>query len=207
MAGLAQPLAVVVDEFGGEWSFAHAGDVGLGDGDDRSDARGWDARTCARTTGHCAAGRHEGIGAVVDVEHRCLSRLEQHRGAVVKGAVQQQRCVSNKGTESFCVAEQLADDVVDLDGAAVVHLEQQLVLLLQRALDLLPQDLLVEDVLHADADAVHLVGVGRTDAASGGSDLALAQEAFDDLVDHAVVRSDEVRVRADDEPADVHPAR
>jgi adenylosuccinate synthase len=38
-------------------------------------------------------------------------------------------------------------------------------------LDLLAQDVLVEEVLDADADAVDLVGVGRADAAPGRADL------------------------------------
>ena len=53
--------------------------------------------------------------------------------------------------------------------------------------------LLVEQVVHADAHAVDLVGVGRADAAAGRADLLLAGEPFGDLVDRAVVRRDDVR--------------
>ena len=87
--------------------------------------------------------------------------------------------------------------------AAVVDLGEDLVLQLERALDLLAQDLLVEQVLDADAEAVHLVGVRRADAAAGGADLAAAEEALGDLVDRAVVVGDDVRVGADDAGADV----
>ena len=59
------------------------------------------------------------------------------------------------------------------------------------------QDLLVEEVGHADADPVDLVGVRRTDAASGRADLLLAQEPLGDLVDRGVVRRDHVGVGAD----------
>ena len=47
------------------------------------------------------------------------------------------------------------------------------------------QDRLVVEVLDADADAVDLVGVRRADAAAGGADLALAEEAFRHLVEVA----------------------
>ena len=95
---------------------------------------------------------------------------------------------------------------LDVDGGAVVDLHQQLVLGLQGALDLLPQDLLVEEVLNAHADSRHLVGVRGPDAAAGGADLRLAKEALADLVDRAVVAGDDVGVRADDQPAGVDAA-
>ena len=72
--------------------------------------------------------------------------------------------------------------------------------------DLLAQDVLVEEVLHADADAVDLVGVRRSDAATGRADLALAEEALGDLVERAVVLRDEVRVGAHPEPRGVDAA-
>ena len=74
-----------------------------------------------------------------------------------------------------------------------------MVLAVERALDLLAQDRLIEQVLHSDADASDLVAVGRADAASGRADLRLAQETLGDLVEGDVVRRDEVRIGADDQ--------
>ena len=102
--------------------------------------------------------------------------------------------------------EQVVDDLVDLDRAAVVDLHEQVVLLVEGALDLLAQDVLVEQVLHPDADAVDLVGVRRSDAAAGGADLPLAEEALGHLVERAVVLGDDVRVGADQQPRDVDAA-
>ena len=62
----------------------------------------------------------------------------------------------------------------------------------------LAQDLLVEEVLDADAEARDLVAVRRADAATGGADLGLAEEALGRLVESDVVRRDQVRVGADD---------
>ena len=59
--------------------------------------------------------------------------------------------------------EQLLHDLVDVDRPPVVDLREDLVLQVEGALDLLAKDLLVEQVLHPDADAVHLVGVRRAD--------------------------------------------
>ena len=89
-------------------------------------------------------------------------------------------------------------DLHRVERPTVVDLDQQVVLLLQRGLDLQPQDRLVEQVLDPQPDPVDLVRVRRPDAAAGGADLGLAQEALGDLVDHLVVAGDDVRVGRDD---------
>ena len=53
---------------------------------------------------------------------------------------------------------------------------------------------LVEQILHAQADARHLVLVARADAALGGADKVLAQAAFEGTVQVDVVRHDDVCV-------------
>ena len=55
-------------------------------------------------------------------------------------------------------------DLPGVDGQAVVHLGQDGVLLLQRDVELLAEDLGVEEVLDPEADTGGLVGVGGTDA-------------------------------------------
>src|SRR5690606_32761605 len=126
------------------------------------------------------------VRAVVDIQHRRLPALEEQRLALVEGAVQLERRVADHGAQAFGVAEQLVDDLVDRNRATVVDLEQQLVLLVERALDLLPQNPLVEEVLNPDADPVDLVGIGGTDSPPGGADLAFAEKALRDLVEGAV---------------------
>ena len=143
---------------------------------------GRDARAGARAAGRGRRRRHERVGAVVDVEQGGLAGLEQDRLVRGERVVQQQRGVGDHRAQPVDVRQQLLDDLVDLDRAAVVDLGEDLVLELERALDLLAQDLLVEQVLDADAEAVHLVGVRRADAAAGRADLAAAEEALGDLV-------------------------
>ena len=105
--------------------------------------------------------------------------------------------VGDHRAQPLGVRQQVVDDLVDRDRATVVDLDEQVVLLVEGALDLLAQDVLVEEVLDADADAVDLVGVGRADAAAGRADLPLAEEALGHLVEGAVVLRDDVRVGAD----------
>src|SRR5699024_10684757 len=114
--------------------------------------------------------------------------------------------VGDHGAQPFGVGAQLRDDVVNDRGAAVVDLDEDLVLLLQRPFDLCPQDLLIEQVGDANADAVHLVRIRGADPAPGRTDLALTQEAFGHLVQGAVVGGDHVRGGGDEQAGGIHPA-
>jgi hypothetical protein len=73
--------------------------------------------------------------------------------------------------------------------------------------DLLLEDLLVEQVLDADAQPRGLVGVGGADAAARGADLQLAQARLARVVEQHVVRHDQVRVGADPQAGEVDPLR
>ena len=72
---------------------------------------------------------------------------------------------------------------------------------LHRGDDLLLEDLLVEQVLDADAQARGLVGVAGADAAPRGADLQLAELRLARVVEEHVVRHDQVRVGADPQAA------
>ena len=119
---------------------------------------------------------------MVDVEHGGLATLEHHRLARIERLVEQQAGVAHHGAQAVRVGEQVIHDLVDGDGPAVVDLNEQVVLLVQGTLHLLAQDVLVEQVLDADAHPVDLVRVGRSDATTGSADLALAEEPLRDLV-------------------------
>ena len=146
--------------------------------------------------GDGVAAGDERVGAEVDVEQRALGALEERVLVLVEGVVDQQARVADVGLEALGVAEQLVGHLVGVEDADVVALQQE-VLLLQRRPDLAPQDLLVEQVLHADADARVLVHVARADAAAGGADLVLAELLLVGAVQQQVVRHDEVGVAAD----------
>jgi hypothetical protein len=79
-----------------------------------------------------------------------------------------------------------------------------LVLFPEHEVELLPQDALIEQVLHPDPHPRDLVAVGRADAAAGGADPRVAQEPLADLVQGPVVGHDQVRVGADEQPFAAH---
>ena len=205
-AEVAQPGAVLVEQLGRERPGADAGGVGLDDADHPADPGGADAGAGADAAGGRVAGGDERVGAVVDVEHRGLGALEEHRLVLVERVVDHPRGVGDERLDLVLVGADLLEDLVDLDGAPVVDLHQQVVLLLERGLDLLGEDLLVEDVGDPDAHAVDLVGVGRPDPAARRTDLVLAEEALGDLVDRGVVARDQVRVAREQQPAGVDAA-
>ena len=163
----------------------------------RSIRVGADARADAGAAGGRVGRGDERIGAVVDVEQGGLRALEQHPVARVEGVAEQQPGVGDAGFSRSAYVGVLLDHLVDVDRLAVVDLDQDLVLLLQRALELLAEDRRVEQVLHADAHAGDLVAVRRADAAAGGADLARAEEPLGDLIQGPVVRHDQVRVGGD----------
>ena len=79
---------------------------------------------------------------------------------------------SSRGTSR----EELRSQMSSADiGQPVVDLGEHAVLLAEREVELLAEDLRVEQVLHAQADAQRLVGVRRADAALRGAELVLAR--------------------------------
>ena len=83
----------------------------------------------------------------------------------------------------------LVDDALGIERQPVVDLRQDQVLLAQDHLELLPEDLLVEQVLDAQPDPGGLVTVGGTDAAFRGAEGVLAEEPLGDLLQLQVVRA------------------
>ena len=64
-------------------------------------------------------------------------------------------------------------------------------------LQLVAEQRLVQHVLHAQADAGHLVLVARTDAALGGTNVLLAELLLKSTIQIDMVRHDDVRVATD----------
>ena len=202
-AGHLQVLAPLVEQLRGERPRSHARGVGLDDPERARDARRADARPHARAAGRRVRRGDERVRAVVDVEHGGLTALHEDGLATVEGLVEHERGIAHHRLEPVGEGPEVLHHLVDLDGPAVVDLDEDLVLEMQRGLDLLPQDRLVEHVLHAQPHAGDLVGVRRPDAPAGGADGLLAQEPLGDLVELLVVRRDEVRVGGDPQPRGV----
>ena len=203
-AELAQTLLVGAFDLGRERPRADARDVRLRDADDLVDSRRADPDTGRRSPGDRGRRRDERVRPVVEVEKRRVRALEQHGLAVAERAVDEQRRVRDVGPQPLCVVLVAGGELLELERRCAVHPLQPDVLLRQRHLQLLAQDLRVEEILDADAQPKGLVRIGRADAALRRPDLELSEPALDALVDRDVPGHDHVRVRRQVEAVDVH---
>jgi len=113
----------------------------------------------------------------------------------------EQAGVADERLQALAVAEKLVRHLIGVEGADVVALQEP-VLLVQRGADLAPQDLRVEQVLDADAEARVLVDVAGADAASRGPDLELAELLLGGAVEEQMVGHDQMGVAGDAEVLD-----
>ena len=195
---------VAVVQLGRERAAADPRHVGLGHTDDAVDRPRADAGTGADAARDRVRRRDERIGAVVEVEVRGLRALEEDVLTRIERVVHEVDRVGDHRLEARHHAEVRVRDLVTVERQPVVDLGQHAVLLAEREVELLAEDLRVEQVLDAQADAQRLVGVRGADAALGRAELVLAEEALRDAVELLVVRHDQVRVAGDPQRRRVH---
>ena len=143
---------------------------------------------------------------MVDVEHRGLAALEEDGLAAVQRVVDDEGHVAQHRLDALREGQEVVGHLGGVEHLEVHGLENG-VLGGQSSLDFGAQLLGVEEVLDAQTDAVHLVGVGRADAASGRADQVVAARTLVRLVHEAVVRGDDVRVGGDAQARAVDAAR
>jgi hypothetical protein len=144
---------------------------------------------------------------VVDVQQRALGALEEHEAPRVEAVPHDARRVGDVLLEAMAEGEVLLGHALQVEHRVLRVGTQREALGIERGRDLLLEDLLVEEVLHADAHPRRLVGVGGADAASRRADLQPPELRLARRVQQQVVRHDEVRVRAEPQAARVDAAR
>ena len=146
---------------------------------------------------------HERIGAVVDVQQRALGALEDDAAAGVQHVPRELGRVGDVLRDPVPVGQVVLGHRLQVELGRLRVRAQREPLGLHRGDDLLLEDLLVEQVLDADAQARGLVGVAGADAAPRGADLELAELRLARVVEEHVVRHDQVRVGADAQAREV----
>ena len=126
---------------------------------------------------------------------------------VVEHLPHQLRGVGDVLLEPVAVGQVLLGHRVQVERGILLERPQRQPLGLHRRDDLLLQDLLVEQVLHADAQARGLVGVAGADAPARGADLQAAEFRLAGGVEQQVVGHDQVGVGRDPQAADVDAPR
>jgi hypothetical protein len=139
---------------------------------------------------------------VVDVEHRSLRALEEHPAVVAQGLIDQERGVGDERPQPLGIRELLLGHRSGIQPRQLVELLEDLVLRLERDLQLAHQDLGVEQILHADTHPGRLVLVAGPDAPARRADREPAQAHLGRPVQHHVVRHDQVRVAPDAQAAE-----
>src|SRR5919197_3042238 len=204
---LAHPLLRRAFDLARERPLAHARDIGLRDADDLVDPRRTDADPGRGSSRQRARGRDEGIRAVVEVEERPVRALEEDRPPLTERAVDEERRVRAVRPEPLRVLLVARGELLELEPWDAVDALEPDVLLGERDLELLAQDLRVEEVLDADPEPHGLVRVGRPDAAFRRADPELAEPALARAVDDDVPRHDHVRVARQADALGRDPAR
>ena len=136
-----------------------------------------------------------------------MRAVEENALAVLERAVDEQRCVGDHRPQALGIAFVRLEQPLELERLDAVDALEPDVLLGQRDLDLLGEDLGVEQILDADPEAVSLVRVRRADAAMRRTDLQLAQPALARAVDQRMPRHDEMRVPRQADEVGRDPAR
>ena len=138
---------------------------------------------------------------MVEVEQRALRAFEEDALAAAKRAIDEQRRVRDVRGAAAPRSRGTRRRPPRRRTARAVHALEPDVLLLDRELELLAQDLRVEQVLDADADPRRLVGVGGTDPAPRRADLEPTEPALARAVERDVPGHDEMRVPGHEEQA------
>ena len=134
---------------------------------------------------------------MIDIEQRRLGALKEQSLALVDHVVEQQARLGDVGTQALGHGQVLFADLVHgVGGQAIEQLELG-VHAGKSGLQLVAEQLLVQHVLHTQANTGHLVLIARTDAALGGTDALLAELLLKGAIQIDVVRHDDMRVAAD----------
>ena len=191
-AVLAAAIAKVVREaalqLSGEGPLTDAGGVGLGNSDDAVD-QGWaNPSANAGTTSHRVGGRHIGIGAVIEIQQGALGPFKQDVFASPRGVMDGAGAIHHMAGEAAAVVGVFGNHLLGIEGLKAIQLLQLQVFRSDRPLQTLAQQLLIEQVDHAQTTALSLIGIGGADATAGGANALVAALLLHRLIEQAVIR-------------------
>ena len=201
VAAVAQPVAHLAGQLGRQRPLADARRVGLDDAQDAADRPRADAEPGADAADRRVRRGDVGIGAVIDVEQRALRAFEQDRLA---RRASRRLSISDTSRTIGCSRSPCSSSCSSTGSQSIVESCTRRLRAATLSRTLCSSAARIGQIADADAAARNLVLVGRTDAARGRADLALAAPRLRQQVEIAVIRQDQVRLVADEQPvADV----
>ena len=182
---------------GGERSLPDAGGVGLDRAVDAPELAGRYAQTGQHGSDAGVGRRHVRVRAEINVEHGGVGTLDQNLLAVLEGLVGVLDGIDGHLIDALgdvAVELQLALDV-DLEAGEGPHV------VVGQVAEALLEVLEVAKIADADAVALDLGGVGRSDALFGGADLVPTEAVLKGAVDLLVEIKDQVGAVGNLDPA------
>ena len=177
-------------ELGRERARADPGGVSLDDAEHEAGRRRTEPGAGGRRPRHRVGGGDERIGAVIDVEQHALRALEQDPFAGEPGFVERLPDRAGEAKHEFGDLAEIALESGPVDRRLAEAGTQRIVMCAQ-AVELWPELAEMGEIADPDRAAADLVLISRTDAATGGADLALAARILAQRVEIAVERQDQ----------------
>ena len=190
MPAVAQQLADVVVQLGRERAGPDPRRIGLGDPQHEADRARPDAAAGSRRRRHGVGRGDERIGPMIHVQHDRLGALEQDALAAAAQLVQPLPHRFGVGQDLRRQRQQPVHQRLLAERRHAQPLQQRVVVQ-QQLVQLGRQRFGLRQIGDADRAASHLVLIGRTDAAAGGADLAVAPRFLAGLVDRGMQRQDQ----------------
>ena len=131
---------------------------------------------------------------MVDIEHGRLTTLEKNGFAAVECIIHDQGHIAHHRFDAVCERQKVIGHFGRVQGGQAHGLENR-VLGSQCGFDLGAKGLGVEKILNTDANAVHLIGIGRANTATCRADLIVAASTLIRLIHQAVIRRNDVCIR------------
>ncbi len=144
---------------------------------------------------------------MVDIEHRCLSSLEQDLAALLDLIMQQCDRIADIRAQTVRIAEILFEDSIIVQRLMIIEQLELLILYRQHFFEAAGELIRVYEIADADTDAVGLIHIAGADAALRRTDLVLAALFIADAVHEAVIREHDVGAVADADAREVDAAR
>ena len=142
---------------------------------------------------------------MVDIEHGRLTALEKNGFATVESVIHDQGHIAHHRFDAVCERQKVIGHFGGVQGGQAHGLENR-VLGSQCGFDLGAKGLGVEKILNTDANAVHLVGIGRANTATCRTDLIVTASTLIRLIHQAVICGNDVCISRNEQSRAVHAA-
>ena len=175
-------------ELSRERSLTHTGGVGLGHSNDPVDQGRTNPSANAGSTRHRVGGGHIGVGAVIEIQQGALGPFKQDVFAGPRGVMDGAGAIHHMAGEAAAVVGVFSNHLLGIEGVNAIELLELQVFRSQWPLQSLAQQLLIEQIDHAQTTALGLVGIGGADATAGGANALVTALLLHRLIQQAVIR-------------------